>query len=400
MFSLLDRRGGLHALVQRPGDTVAVTLLRNAIPPNSVLTFCDESAIVADDHVLDPSCTYVAKLIEGYDITGIRKLFESRDSSKPYVHRRLGLAANGSLSMERTALEVSGVADRVATTVRETIEQFSLLDTTSSVVLGLSGGVDSGSLLMLLAAYRDAACPGLEIHAATFQDFDSKWSETFDFARGLAERHGVSHQVLEPGYAEGVFNLNRPIAQILMHLMETEDAHVAMYVDHHTTRRVLEVHADEMHTSTVALGLHTTDLLAGLLNSYTIGFEMGGIPERVVGPYTYVFPLAFVPKRELHLYYLHQTGHAPKQTEPNQWEFNPSDRNYLYYLADQIQWQWPGIETWMFTAHARRVGQQTTRFLTCENCGSSVRDQVDSKDLWRGTCDVCEVLDKHGWISR
>src|SRR5947207_14208305 len=125
---------------------------------------------------------------------------------------------------------------------------------------------------MLLAAYRDAASPGLEIHAATFQDFDSKWSETFDFARRLAERHGVSHRVLEPGYAERVFNLNRPIAQILMHLMETDDAHVAMYVDHHTTRRVLEVHADEVDTSTVALGLHTTDLLAGLLNSYTLGF--------------------------------------------------------------------------------------------------------------------------------
>ncbi|NLU77767.1 hypothetical protein HCA58_05020 [Micromonospora sp. HNM0581] len=400
MFSLLDRRGGLHTLVQRPGDTVAATLLRNAIPPNSVLTFCDESSIVADDHVLDPNRSYLAKLIEGYDIAGIRKLFESRDSSRPYVHRRLALAANGSLSMERTALDVPGVADRVATVVRETIDQFSLLRPTSSVVLGLSGGVDSGSLLMLLAAYRDAACPGLEIHAATFQDFDSKWSETFDFARGLAERHEVSHKVLEPGYAEDVFNLNRPIAQILMHLMETDDAHAAMYVDHHTTRRVLEVHADEVNSSTVALGLHTTDLLAGLLNSYTVGFDMSGIPARPVGPYDYVFPLAFVPKRELHLYYLHKTGHAPKQTEPNQWEFNPSDRNYLYYLADQLQWHWPGIETWMFTAHARRVAQQPPRFLKCENCGASVRDQPDSQDLWRGTCDVCEVLDKHGWVSR
>jgi hypothetical protein len=54
MFSLLDRRGGLHALAQRPGDTVAVTLLRNAIPPTSVLTFCDQLTIVADDHVVDP----------------------------------------------------------------------------------------------------------------------------------------------------------------------------------------------------------------------------------------------------------------------------------------------------------------------------------------------------------
>jgi tRNA(Ile)-lysidine synthase TilS/MesJ len=302
--------------------------------------------------------------------------------------------------MERTALDVPGVAEHVEDTVRETIEQFRLVAPADAVVLGLSGGVDSGSLLMLLAAYRDAAAPSLEIHAATFQDFDSKWSETFDFAKRLADRHHVSHHVLGPDYAEEVFHLNRPLAQILMYLMETEDAHVAMYVDHHTTRRALEVHADKLDAPKLALGLHTTDLLAGLMNSYTLGFDIGGIPDRIVGPYMYVFPLAFVPKRELHLYYLHKTGHAAKQTEPNQWEFNPSDRNFLYYLADQLQWQWPGIETWMFTAHARRVSQATPNFLVCQNCGASTLDQPDSPQEWSGLCDVCKVLDMHGWLSR
>jgi tRNA(Ile)-lysidine synthase TilS/MesJ len=400
MFSLLDRRGGLHALAQRPGDTVAVTLLRNAIPPTSVLTLCNESTVVADDHVVDPANSYVARLIEGYDIIGIRRLFDGSDSSMPYVRRRLGLAANGSLDMERTALDVRGVARHVEDTVRETIEHFELITPADTVVLGLSGGVDSGSLLMLLAAYRDAAAPSLQIHAATFQDFDSKWSATFDFARQLADRHQVTHEVLDSSRAEEIFHLNRPLAQILMYLMETDDAHVTMYVDHHTTRRILEVHADELATTKVALGLHTTDLLAGLLNSYTLGFEMGGIPNRRVGPYTYIFPLAFVPKRELHLYYQHWAGHAPRQTEPNQWEFNPRDRNFLYYLADQLQWQWPGIETWMFTAHARRAARTDFSFLACQNCGASVLDQSSDRQEWVGVCDVCEVLDKHGWVSR
>ena len=68
--------------------------------------------------------------------------------------------------------------------------------------------------------------------------------------------------------------------------------------------------------------------------------------------------IEFVPKRELHLYYLDKTGHEAKQTEPNQWEFNPTDRNFYYYLADQLQWQWPGIETWMFTAHRYAAQEQ------------------------------------------
>lgn len=401
MFSLLDRRGGMHTLINRPGDTIATALLRNFIPPTSVITFCDESDIVADEHVIDGGKSYVAKLIEGYDIEGLRRLFTSQDSSKPYVHRRLRVGLDGRLAMQRTSLDVGGVARHVETTVQDTIEQFSLVANGDKIVLGLSGGVDSGSLLMLLSTYLAPSAPvSIELHAATFRDFDSKWSETFEFAARLADRHGVAHDVLDADLAEQVFHLNRPLAQILMHLMETDDAHHAMYVDHHTTRRVLEVHGDSLGATKIALGLHTTDLLAGLLNSFTVGFDIGTMPQRAVGPYTYILPLAFVPKRELHLYYLDKTGHEPKQTEPNQWEFNPSDRNFYYYLADQLQWQWPGIETWLFTAHSRATSDLSARFKTCDNCGGSVLDQPDVRSPWSGTCDVCTLLDKHGWITR
>jgi tRNA(Ile)-lysidine synthase TilS/MesJ len=401
MLSLLDRRGGLHSLIAQPGDTVAAALMRNSIPPPSVVTYCGEELIVPDDHVLDPANTYVARLIEGYDITGIRRLQESRDSSAAYVHRRLSIAPTGALTLERTPLDLPSAAAHVESVVHETLGEFALLGSGDKVVLGLSGGVDSGSLLMLLAAYRDAAgLADLDIHAATFQDFDSKWSETFDFAARLADKHNVEHDVVPAEYAERVFHLNRPMAQILMYLMETEDAHFAMYADHHSTRRVLEVYADERRTNKIALGLHTTDLLAGLLNSYTTGFDVGPAPQRTVGPYTYVLPLAFVPKRELHLYYTHKTGHTPKQTVPNQWEFNPGDRNFFYYLADQIQWVWPGIETWMFTAHARSAADRSERYRVCENCGGSVVQQPVLTDAWPGVCDVCEILDKHGWIDR
>ncbi|QUQ68816.1 asparagine synthase-related protein [Kutzneria sp. CA-103260] len=406
MFSLLDRRGGLHTLITQPGDTLAAALLRNAIPPTSVVVLQDGVAgseadqIVPDGHVIDPAINYTARLIEGYDIVGMLKLYESRDSSATYVRRRLGLSPNGHLRMERTPLDLAAAAEHVESVVRDTIAEGSLLGKGDRVVLGLSGGVDSGSLLMLLAAYRDAFGIDLTIDAATFQDFDSKWSETFDFARRLAERHGVEHRVLEPGYAEEVFHLNRPIAQILMHLMETDDAHFAMYVDHHSTRRVLEVYADERGARKIALGLHTTDLLAGLLNSYTSGFDIGTIPMRSVGPYSYILPLAFTPKRELHLYYAHRTGHFPKQTVPNQWEFNPGDRNFFYYLADHLQWHWPGIETWMFTAHAHNAPKRTERYRACENCGGSVVQQPILTDEWSGVCDVCALLDKHGWVDR
>ncbi|MDH6624408.1 tRNA(Ile)-lysidine synthase TilS/MesJ [Streptomyces sp. LBL] len=398
-FSLLDRRGGKHSLIAQPGDTVASVLLRNHIPPTSVLTYSGQERIVVDDHVIDPEQTYEARLIEGYDLAGIRRLFESRDSSAAYIRRRLSVASDGALAMERAPLDLPSAAAHVDTMVRETINEFKLMSDGDRVVLGLSGGVDSGSLLMLLAAHREAEeLADVQIEAATFQDFDSKWSETFDFAAALAAKHGVRHHVLEAGLAEEVFHLNRPIAQILMLLMETEDAHFAMYADHHSTRRVLEVFADRVGARKIALGLHTTDLLAGMMNAHTTGFTMGQVPSRTVGPYEYILPLAFTPKRELHLYYTHHTGHAPKQTTPNQWEFNPTDRNFYYYLADQLQWSWPGIETWMFTAHAQHAAAHPAVFKECENCGASVSLQTMADAPWAGVCDVCALLDKHGWI--
>jgi len=408
MFYLLDRRGGLHALPHESGESVARVLLKHGIPPASVLVYRDtDEAIVADQAILDPDALYTARLIEGYDLARIRDLYEAEltgdatlaPDAELLLKRRLAVAPDGALTMERHSLEPQEAAENVEDTVFSTIDTYSLLDQSDDVVLGLSGGVDSGSLLMLLSRYRDRVADDgrrIGIRAATFQDFDSRYSEAFGFAARISDRFNVEHHLVKADAAERVFHLSRPIAQILMLMMEGEDAHQAMYVDHHSTRRVLEDFATTQGSRTLALGLHTTDLLAGLLNSWTSGHDMGPIPTRPVGEYQYILPLAFVPKRELHLYYTVQMGHLPKQTTPNQWEFNPTDRNFYYFLADQMQWQWPGIQNWMFTAHDQRADPRPV-FRTCENCGGATRE-ITGAPLWSGLCDVCTVLDKHGWI--
>lgn len=408
MLFLLDRRGGLHQLPHEDGDTLAQTLLRYAIPPTSVLAFrnCDE-VVLSDDTRLDSDTTCTARLIEGYDIHGIRSAFTAPESpstansiagaSHSLLHRRLSIGETGTLALEQNPLSGGTVAEHVESVVHTTLDHFNLAPKDSRVVLGLSGGVDSGSLLMLLAGYRDAHPEHPpNIVAGTFKDFDSKYSQTFDSAARLAERFGVEHHIIPAESAEEVFHLTEPIAQILMRLMETSDAHLAMYVDHHTTRRVLEVFADRHDATRIALGLHATDLLAGMINSWSSGHDAGPMPERQVGPYTYIMPLYVVPKRELHLYYTIRTGSIPNQTIPNQWEFNPTDRNFYYYLADHLQWLWPGMQHWVLNSHSVRAAAHPT-FNTCANCGGSARVLATAPE-WSGRCDVCELLGKHGYI--
>lgn len=408
MLWLLDRRGGRHELDHQPDEPVSQALLRQGIPPTSVIVYRDNEQVVLDDAPLSVTTVHIARLIEGYDIAGIRELYQPDLSGSGHLpdglpdavmlKRRLSITSSGGLGIERHHLGAEAAARHVEETVGETIDHFGLLTPGTSTVLGLSGGVDSGSLLMLLSAYRDNLVGELPtIHAATFEDFDSRYGDTFDYAAQLAGRFGVKHCVLEPDIAERTFHITRPIAQVLMSLMETDDAHLTMYVDHHTTRRVLEVFADECGTCNIALGLHTTDLLAAMINSWSTGYDIGAIPDRAVGPYRYVLPLAFVPKRELHIYYSNRLGHLPAQTTPNQWEFNPSDRNYLYYLADYLQWLWPGIQHFLFSAHAASTRSDTT-FRTCENCGGSARQSALAPD-WAGLCDVCRLLERYGWVQ-
>jgi tRNA(Ile)-lysidine synthase TilS/MesJ len=264
-------------------------------------------------------------------------------------------------------------------------------------LVALSGGVDSSSLLLALTSAAKRL-PEFRLVAVTFEDFDSRTSSTFVHANDLAKRLGVEHHLAPASLAQEVFHLNMPLREVLPLLMKTPAAHHTMYVDHHTTRRVLEVMADRLSLNRIALGLHTTDLVAGLLNGVMSGYNIASLPLRTVGSTTYIYPLAFITKRELHLYHLSKTGKLAQHSHPNPWEMNPSDRNFYYYLADSLQSDWPGLEVLMFTAHQWRLRRQAPlSYVECRNCGAALLEQPFTK-LTNGECDVCAILRTQGFI--
>lgn len=395
---LVDRRGGLHDLVTVPGDTVATALLRNGVPPASVLVWRDPDDQLVHDHMVLDDKLYLARLIEGYDIEAIRSWFLTPQDlpDGTYAARRLVLSSNGKVELPTDVESSWAAASAVKSIVHETISHYDLVDESIPVVLGLSGGIDSGSLLMLLAQYRDSYAPNLPIHAVTFEDYDSRYSDTFPRAKNLAHGLNVEHSVIEASAAERVFHVRLPIAEVLVRMMDTPDRHLTMYVDHHSTRRLIEDWAEQNSPkATIALGLHATDLVAGYINSLTAGYPIGAVPKRTVGSHTYVFPLAFVPKRELHIYYSETAGTFPVQTRPNMWEFDPADRNFLYYLADQLQWFWPGLQHWLLTTRPPNVVDE---FVRCENCAGEVRLLPGVATPDGGLCDVCDVLNRNGFL--
>lgn len=379
------------------GDRVETILLRHRIPPASVVVLRDGSPI-SDTHSIEPDGDYEAYLIEGYDINAIRQSYEPvSPANGAYLKRELSFLRGGQLEMDATTLDLEGVADYVETTVLETCLEFNLIPAGDGVVVGLSGGVDSSTLLLTLQAAR-AQMPEFRLLAVTFEDCDRE-GKTFDQARKIAEMAKVEHHMAPSGLAEETFHLNRPLTHILPALMQTRYAHFAMYIDHHTTRRTLEVYAERQKISRIALGLHTTDLVAGLLNGWTTGYHTARLPSRPIGDFTYLYPLAFLLKRELHLYFLKRMGRLATHAHPNAWERNPLDRNFYYYMADLLQSHWPGLERMLFTGHNLGLSRRSAIvYENCENCGSTLIEQPFTP-LGSHECDACVVLRSEGYID-
>jgi tRNA(Ile)-lysidine synthase TilS/MesJ len=361
---------------------------------------CGED-VVGSAHVL-ADAEYDARLIEGYDIGAIRDAYESlydRPSDAALTLERLTLALDGALHPARFEMDMDDVVAHVESTMLATSTEFGLFDSdgASSVVIGLSGGVDSTSLLLGLSAIADQI-GGLHIVSATFQDFDTG-SPTHSRASQIAASCGVEHHLIAAELAQEVFKLRVPVSDALTMLMKTDSAHQVMYIDHHTTRRSLEVFAASVGASTIALGLHVTDLMAGLLNGMFTGYDVASIPARQIGSVRYVYPLAFLQKRELHLYFRALMGEFATHAHPNQWELHPQDRNFYYYLADVLQEQWPGLEAMLFTAHQWRTRRATAIVEEqCACCGSTLLHQPFTP-VRSDLCDVCEIFAKHDLLD-
>ena len=402
MFTFVDRMENIETLIPLPSERVEALLLRHRIPPASVLVLKNGQP-VSESHRIDPAAEYVAALIEGYDIGTIRSTYERlkgdlAEEAVAYAKKRLSFTQIGSLNAETASLLLSEVAALVESTVVETCQEFDLIQEGDGVLLGLSGGVDSSSLLLALTAARSHLFK-FRLVAVTFEDFDSQNSPAFQHAAELAKSLDVEYHVAPAGLAEEIFHLNTPLREVLPSLMNTPFVHHVMYIDHHTTRRTLEVFAEKQGLNKITLGLHTTDLVGGLLNGWMTGYDIADIPARQMGGVTYIYPLAFVPKRELHLYHLHRIGKLARHTNPNAWEKNPTDRNFYYYLADILQSYWPGLETMLFTAHnLRQHGKPPLNYEQCQNCRALILPQPLS-EVAGELCDACTVLDQAGYIS-
>lgn len=396
----LDRLGNKTQLDFFMGESLKEVLYRYHVPLDSVL-IKKGNLNISEDYVLEDKNENISvELIEGFDIKSILKIYKRQnafiDSEIIYNKRHLSLLPNGNIKLRNNFMNTFQFKKYIETTFIKTILSEGLLVERDSLIFALSGGIDSTAMLLLFSKIRKKF--PLKICAATYEDFKGKNDPTSSFIKNLVNQLSIEHKLIPENDLQKIFNLKYPVRKIFNELMKTEDAHKVMYADHHVTRRALEFFAEKKGIKKICLGLHATDLVAGLLNTYASGYITNPIPKRNVGKFTYIFPLCFLTKKELKLYTsLFSLVHI-SSSKVNPWELNPLDRNFYYYLADQLQYFWPDIHIWLIEGNKRILQSlKINRHKICKNCESPILPQPQTKE--EELCDVCLLFKKHNYLK-
>lgn len=379
-------------------ERIRDVLIRNLIPPDSVLIRDRNGIVVSEDAtVVDES--YFLEIVEGYNIIDILNVISATAEPLPnviYSKKILTMDESGQIEIKRQDIGSDDLIRLVEDTFSFTASRYNLFDEDDHLLLGLSGGIDSTSLLSLLIDFNEKKSLNLNVFAVTYEDFPKESNVPMSLKK-LANTYNVHHEIISEELVSQSFNLKNNVSFVLNKLMNTKDRSKVMYIDHHITRRALEIYAHDHNIHKILLGLHATDILAGLLNMYITGYYVGDIPSRNIGEFTYLYPLSYHTKKELKLYLecKHIVHSSSKKIKP--WEIMPIDRVYYYYLADLLQSTWPGAYLWFFNGLKNmQKRQRPMGFKTCNNCkGSFLIYDEDTRDI----CDVCDVLSKNGFIK-
>lgn len=381
------------------GEPVYDVLLRNNIPPPSVVVTADGDPI-ALDHEFSPGPSYEALVVEGYDLASIRSLYRFPGSAggSIYTRRRLSIDDDGGTKMNYERFGGDGVEEHVERLICETIEQYGLVEAGDKVVVGLSGGIDSSALLAGLNAVR-GDLPPFDLVAVTVENpWPGSTDESVARAELLAEAAGVEHRVLGRREIRDVFGLTEPITDVIESLYESEYGNHVVAITDQVLTRLLERYAEDNDADRVALGVHGTELVAGILNADIGGYEVGGAPERTFGELSLVYPLCLLSKQELALYYYVKAGTFQTADEPDVWNYHPDDWSLYYFLADIVQWYWPGVQYWLVESRGRG-SDEACESRRCENCGK-VQLPETSMSREQGLCAVCSLLARQGYLRQ
>lgn len=391
-LELVDENGETIELACSSGDTIFQSLLRNHIPPESVVVIEDNEP-VPTLKTIQAGQTYRAYLMERYNVIAQTERYESRKSDNmATVSRQLSLGDD--VRIDQRELSLNELSATVEKRLVEVIDRYEMFEEDETVAVAYSGGIDSSALLLALTAVADEL-PAITLRTMTIADYWTGQENTPN--REILEELDVHNDVISPDRLVEIYGLDRSPHEVLTAIQDRQKSIDVLSVANSFNRRLFEEYARENDIQTVCIGNHASDFIAGFFSGIFGGTSRSPdrIPVRQFGPVRYVYPLAFHTKQQLALYRYACNGQMIKNTGFDPWQMNTAYRHYYYYLADIIQSYCPGFIHWLASDLSNDDShQQDSGF--CRNCNKAKSPTDLDKN---GHCIVCQMLLSMNFVS-
>jgi tRNA 2-thiocytidine biosynthesis protein TtcA len=202
----------------------------------------------------------------------------------------IGIAASEASSpsaLQKVAREDAKLEKRLVRLVGQAIGNFGMIENGDTVMVCLSGGKDSYSLLEILLTLRDRAPIDFRIVAV---NLDQKQPDfPADVLPAYLERRGVPYHI-ETQDTYSIVTRLVPAGKTMCSLCSR------------LRRGVLYRVAGELGASKIALGHHRDDILATFFLNLFYGGRIKGMPPKLIsddGRNIVIRPLAYVPEADL-----------------------------------------------------------------------------------------------------
>jgi tRNA(Ile)-lysidine synthase TilS/MesJ len=222
----------------------------------------------------------------------------------------------------------AAIAARVAETVREALPRGSHL------VVGVSGGGDSNSLLYGLSQLRDH---DLTIHPVIIKGIPD-WDQGVPRAQELCASYGLPLRVMSEDEVKALLGIPRDGTSLIDRFEREFPGDDFEFLGTLLIRLALAQHAREVGAPYICTGLNLEDVLCENMFRLSTGLSPAPVPVRAIGDVTLVLPLWLCPKRII-------DGCFPRYSLANYEARYPCfslGRNLYYSIVYAMQSQFPG----------------------------------------------------------